>query len=63
MIKCPMCGFQFQQNKKVCRNCPMGIGCGQICCPNCGYNLPGESKIISKINNIWERIKKCSKKN
>ena len=38
MIKCPLCGCEFEENEggATCKGCPMSGGCNMIKCPNCG---------------------------
>lgn len=41
MVKCPLCGFQFDPAgaASACGACPLGSGCDSACCPNCGYSF------------------------
>ncbi|MEI6971014.1 MAG: hypothetical protein WCL44_05800 [bacterium] len=50
-MKCTMCGYQFEQKagKAACKDCPLGSGCGMVCCPNCGFELPVEPAWIGKL--------------
>ncbi|MFQ6105597.1 MAG: hypothetical protein ACE5NL_00815 [Candidatus Hydrothermarchaeaceae archaeon] len=53
-MRCQLCGYEFRKNEKKCRTCPMGE-CSMVCCPNCGYQFPEESKVINFIRNIIRR--------
>jgi len=57
MIDCGMCGHSFTRHEgEACQSgCPMAGGCGMVTCPSCGYEFPGESKIVSLITNLVRR--------
>jgi len=57
-MKCPLCGYEFNENDAgaTCKGCPMSGGCNMVKCPNCGYDLPGESKLL-KVLKSWRRKK------
>ncbi|OGP61705.1 MAG: hypothetical protein A2V67_12155 [Deltaproteobacteria bacterium RBG_13_61_14] len=47
-ISCPLCGQRFVPEASRCANCPLaGQGCERICCPNCSYSFPEESRLVS----------------
>lgn len=48
-MKCSFCGYEFQEeeSKTSCNGCPMSKSCGKQKCPNCGFEMPKEPKIIS----------------
>jgi len=50
-MKCPLCGIKFDEQyaQKACKGCPFHKSCNLIKCPNCGYEFPGESKIVKLI--------------
>ena len=54
-MKCPLCGLEFREEdgKKACQGCLMSKGCDMIKCPNCGYDIPAEPKII-KVLRAWK---------
>ena len=55
-MKCPLCGHEFEEAREACSACPMHAkGCGMVCCPRCGYTIPGESKVLKLIKRIWGR--------
>lgn len=44
-MQCPLCGFEFEPESMACHSsCAFNDSCGIICCPNCGYQMPDESK-------------------
>jgi uncharacterized protein with PIN domain len=58
MMRCPLCGKEFEPPKReglICSSCPMSRGCGSVCCPNCGYSFPVESKVVNMIKKIVGR--------
>jgi len=54
MIKCSFCGNEFTeyQSKSACSGCPMTKVCNKNKCPNCGYEIPKEPKLV-KIIKKW----------
>ncbi len=59
MIKCPLCGNEFDENESRggCSGCSKQ-GCGLVKCPNCQYEFPPEKNILGKKGGITEKIKK-----
>ena len=55
-MKCPLCGYQFREEngKAVCKGCPLAGACHMVRCPNCGYDVPTEPKLI-KVLKAWRR--------
>ena len=53
-MKCTMCGYQFAQKsgKAACKSCPLSTGCGMVCCPNCGFEIPVEPKWLKKLTDL-----------
>ncbi len=49
-MKCALCGFEFSEAdaKRPCARCPVGANCDLICCPNCGYQTPGEPRWLRR---------------
>ena len=56
MMKCPLCGFKFQEEdgRVACRGCPLAGGCHMLKCPNCGYDVPIEPRLIKALK-AWRR--------
>ena len=54
-LTCVLCGMRFEVGEKSCKGCPIRKDCGLICCPNCGYQIPKESKLAQWIQ---RRLKK-----
>jgi hypothetical protein len=45
-ITCMLCGFRFDPTQVACHtSCPMSSGCHILCCPNCGYQVPDETRM------------------
>ena len=53
-MKCPLCGYQFREEngKAACKGCPLAGACHMVRCPNCGYDVPTEPKLI-KVLKAW----------
>lgn len=51
MIKCGLCGFEFDENKAAfaCASCFMMKECKLIKCPRCGFETPPEPKWIKNL--------------
>ena len=52
---CPLCSFQFDGAQAACGGCPMFSGCSMLKCPNCQYEFPMESKIVSWLQKIFKK--------
>jgi len=53
-IQCPLCGHRFVPEAGRCASCPLaGQGCERICCPNCLYSFPAESRWVSWLCKHW----------
>ncbi len=52
-IKCSLCGAVFEPDENTCGGCIVRKECRLICCPNCGFGIPEDSKIVK-----WLRKKK-----
>jgi Fe2+ transport system protein FeoA len=45
MIRCQLCGFEFDPDQLTCHPaCPLHSRCNLICCPNCGYQAVDASR-------------------
>ena len=51
--KCPLCGCQFDRSDEKCRACPMARSCSVVCCPNCGYGFPGQSRLVNWVKRLF----------
>ncbi len=47
-MKCSLCGFEFREKdgEAACEGCPLVGACYMVKCPNCGYDLPTEPRLI-----------------
>ena len=65
ILKCRMCGFEFDENKlenRGCTSCGKHDCCNQIHCPNCGFgNHPEFEEEFEIINKLKNRIKTSKK--
>jgi predicted amidophosphoribosyltransferase len=49
-LACPLCQTEIPPDAESCHaECPLARHCGLIRCPNCGYEMPRESKLVSLI--------------
>ena len=55
-MKCPLCGYQFleEDSRTACDGCPLSKACHVVKCPNCGYKIPMEPRLIKAIK-AWRR--------
>ena len=55
-MKCSLCGcrFQVEDAQAACANCPLGSKCRLVRCPNCGFEIPMEPKLVSAFKN-WRK--------
>lgn len=45
MMRCQLCGFEFDPDQRTCHPaCPLHSRCNLICCPNCGYQVVDASR-------------------
>jgi len=56
-MTCPVCGYQFTEFKHVCDGCLFHNGCKLVCCPNCHYQFPEESKTVTFLTKIFKKEK------
>ncbi len=61
VMKCRVCGFEFDEKKLInrgCINCGKHGSCNQIHCPNCGFgNHPEFEEEFEFINKLKNGIK------
>lgn len=63
-VICPLCGYSFAPQKEECFSfCPWGKNCRLVCCPQCHYRFPAESKMVSFFKKILAKNKKEKKEN
>lgn len=56
---CPICGERVEEGGAACGACPMGRGCGLLCCPRCGYRFAERSASWDLLSRLWPgRIRK-----
>ena len=55
-MKCSLCSYQFQEEgvKAACEGCPLAGTCRMVRCPNCGYDMPIEPKLVRAFK-AWRR--------
>jgi hypothetical protein len=46
-IKCTLCGAVFEPDENTCGGCIVRKDCKLVCCPNCGFGIPRESKLAT----------------
>ena len=46
-VKCTLCGAEFEPGGNTCGGCALRKDCKLICCPNCGFEFPEESKLVT----------------
>ena len=56
-VRCALCGYRFQPSAETmsCAGCPINRRCRLISCPNCGYEFPGESRIVEFLRRLFRR--------
>ncbi len=54
-VHCPFCGFNINTLDTSChRECPVGVSCKMICCPNCKYSfVMPESKVVEALKKLF----------
>lgn len=60
---CALCGYQFNTTGMACHtSCPMSSGCHLICCPNCGYQMPDEQRMVitGMLQRAWTNYRRKS---
>ncbi len=44
-MNCPLCHYEFDSSQMSCHaSCALNASCAIICCPNCGYQMPDETR-------------------
>lgn len=56
-MKCELCGREFRPEEAavVCKSCPtlMSGSCNLVRCPNCGYEMVGEPRLLKTLKRLW----------
>ncbi len=61
MIICPLCGYRFSGGaSQLCTACPLANGCRLVCCPNCKYQWPAESRTVEFFKRVFSRKEKTT---
>ena len=55
VFDCPLCGAGFSHGALVCASCPLHMGCDVVKCPNCGYQFPRTSRIVTWARRLVRR--------
>lgn len=50
---CALCGARFTHGGQVCGGCPLRAACDVVQCPNCGYQFPRTSRIVTWLQRLW----------
>jgi len=53
---CPLCGCLFEHGGRVCGSCPMSTGCDLVKCPNCGFQFPRSSRLVTWLRGLAARL-------
>lgn len=55
MIKCSFCGYESTEEEAEggCRGCPLRGNCAKTRCPNCGFEMADEPKLL-KMYKKWK---------
>lgn len=54
-MKCSLCGAEFDPEANTCGGCALRKDCTLTCCPNCGLEVPKESRLVSWIRKQGEK--------
>jgi len=54
-LNCPLCSYEFSKARETkCTGCGKLHNCNKQCCPNCGYELVKETKVIKLIRSLFK---------
>ena len=53
-----LCGHRFTHGGLVCGTCPMQTGCELVRCPNCGFQFPRSSRIVTAFRALFVRLRR-----
>jgi Fe2+ transport system protein FeoA len=53
-VRCGFCGYEFNWDRAqtACTACPLARGCHLVCCPQCGYQMPPEAKLVGWLRHL-----------
>lgn len=53
-MNCGFCGYEFDQTlaDTACNGCPLVKGCPLVRCPQCGYEMPPEAKLVGWLREL-----------
>lgn len=56
-MRCIFCGYVFdeKQGSKVCADCPLSKSCSMIRCPNCGYEMLPQPKLLKSLKKLFKK--------
>ncbi len=62
-MKCPLCGYTFDEKAEGCRKgCPVqGKACEMICCPHCRYTFVETSATVRLLERMARKIRRGSR--
>lgn len=57
MIRCALCGFEYEPVPSCPASCPLNGACHFVCCPRCGYqNIdPSQSVSVQFVKRFWSK--------
>lgn len=55
VFDCPLCAARFSHGALACGGCPLNLGCDVVKCPNCGYQFPRTSRIVTWARRLVRR--------
>jgi hypothetical protein len=58
VFTCALCGNRFTHSGLVCGTCPMQTGCALVRCPNCGFQFPRSSRIVTAFRALRARLRR-----
>jgi hypothetical protein len=63
MIRCALCGFEYEPVPSCPASCPLNGACHFVCCPRCGYqNIdPSQSSSVKWVNEMGNVISNAAR--
>lgn len=64
LVHCDFCGLDFDPAcaELSCTGCPLQRNCSKITCPNCGYPVLPEARLIGWIKKLRSNIGESQRK-